>query len=76
MRTTLDIPDALYRILRARAAAEGRTVEALVLDAAAKVVSAGASRSAQRVRVPLVASKRPGRLKLDSARIYDVIGFP
>lgn len=76
MRTTVDIPDALYRLLKARAAAEGRSVEALLLDAAAKAVAAAAGRSAARVRVPLVASKRSGGLKLDSARIYDVIGFP
>ena len=76
MRTTVDIPDALYRSLKARAAAEGRSVKALLLDAAAHAVTAGAGRSAHRARVPLVASKRPGRLKLDSARIYDEVGFP
>ncbi len=76
MRTTVDIPDALYRMLEARAVADGRSVEALLLDAVAKVVAAGAERSAHRVRVPLIASKRPGSLRLDSARTYDVIGFP
>jgi len=76
MRTTVDIPDALYRMLKARAEAEGRSVEALLLEAATNVVAAGAGRSPHRVQVPLIASKRPGRLTLDSARIYDVIGFP
>lgn len=76
MRTTVDIPNALYRLLKARASAEGRSVEALLLDAAAKAVAASADRSAHCVRVPLVTSKRPGRLKLDNARIYDAIGFP
>lgn len=76
MRTTVDIPDALYRMLKARAAAEGRSVKALLLDAAAHALTAGASRSGRRVRVPLVASRRPGRLKLDNSRIYDAIGFP
>lgn len=76
MRTTVDIPDALYRLLKARAAAEGRSVEALLLDAAEKAVVAGAGRSAHRVHVPLVASKRPGSLRLDNARIYDAVGFP
>jgi len=76
MRTTVDIPDALYRMLKARAAAEGRSVQALLLDAAANAVAAEAGQSAHHVRVPLVASKRPDRLNLDSARIYDTIGFP
>lgn len=72
VRTTIDIPDALYRMLKARAAAEDRSVNEVLLDA----VAAGAGRSAHRVQVPLVASKRPGRLKVDSARIYDAIAFP
>lgn len=76
MRTTVDIPDALYRELQARAVAEGRSVQALLLDAAAKVVAAGAVRGSRHVQVPLIASKRPGSLKLDSTRIYDFIGFP
>jgi plasmid stability protein len=76
VRTTVDIPDALYRKLKARAAAEGRSVKALLLDAATEALTTGAERSAHRVQVPLVGSKRPGRLKLDSARIYGAIGFP
>lgn len=76
MRTTIDIPDAMYRRLKTRAAGEGRSVKALILQAAEQVVSAEAPAAARRVRLPLIASKRPGILKLDNARIYDVIGVP
>lgn len=77
MRTTVDIPDATYRQLKARAASEGRSVKALLLEAAEQVLSSKAARPAtRRVQLPLVPSNRPGSLELDNARIYDVISFP
>jgi plasmid stability protein len=76
MRTTIDIPDAMYRHLKARAASEGRSVKALILQAAAQVVASSPSTASRRVRLPLVPSKRPHSLALDNERIYDVIAFP
>lgn len=40
MRTSLDIPDALFRHLKARAAMEGRTLRDLVLDLVEKGLNA------------------------------------
>jgi plasmid stability protein len=76
MRTTVDIPDAMYRRLKARAAREGRTVKALILQGAERVLSSTERAAARRVRLPLVPSRRPGTMRLDNARIYDVISFP
>ena len=76
MRTTIDIPDATYRRLKSKAASEGRSVKALLLDAAEVVIGGSRSPAARRVTLPLVVSKRPGSLRLDNARIYDVIGVP
>ena len=76
MRTTIDIPDALYRRLKARAASEGRPAKALILHAVDEALKSPKSPSGQRVTLPLVKSKKPGSLKLDNARIYDVISFP
>jgi len=76
VRTTIDVPDAIYRRLKARAASEGRSVKALLLQAAEQVIGATAAPAARRVQLPLVPSKRPGRLELDNDRIYDVIGVP
>ena len=76
MRTTIDIPDATYRRLKAKAAAEGRSVKALLLDAADAALAPAAKPAAERIALPLVGSKRPGRLALTTARIYDVISFP
>ena len=76
MRTTIDIPDAMYRRLKARAAHEGRSAKSLVLQAVAQVLEAKPANVGKRVTLPLVRSNRPGRLRIDNARIYDVISFP
>ena len=76
MRTTIDIPDPTYRRLKAKAAAEGRSVKALLLDAADAALAPAAKTATVRVRLPLVESNRPGTLALTNARIYDAISFP
>ena len=76
MRTTIDIPDGIYRQIKARAARDGRSVKSLILDAVAQALSAKRSKAGQRVTLPLIPSKRPGTMRLDNARIYDVISFP
>jgi hypothetical protein len=76
MRTTIDIPDGMYRQIKARAAREGRSVKALILDAVAQVIAPKRATGGQRVTLPLIPSKRPGTMRLDNARIYDVISFP
>jgi plasmid stability protein len=76
MRTTIDIPDAVYRRLKARAAGEGRSAKALILQGVEQVLKAKPSASGRRVKLPIVTSKRPGSMRIDNARIYDVISFP
>jgi plasmid stability protein len=76
VRTTIDIPDAMYRRLKARAAKEGRPAKALILQGVEQILTPERSPAAREVRLPLVRSKRPGTLRLDNARIYDVISFP
>lgn len=76
MRTTIDIPDATYRRLRVRAAGEGRSAKALILQGVEQVLRAKPAASGRRVTLPLVASRRPGTMRIDNARIYDVISFP
>jgi plasmid stability protein len=76
MRTTIDIPDGMYRQIKARAAREGRSVKALILDAVTQALSTKRTTGGQRVTLPLIPSKRPGTIHLDNERIYDVISFP
>jgi hypothetical protein len=76
VRTTVGIPDSTYRRLKSKAASEGRSVKALLLEAAEVVLAVRAPPTPRQVVLPLVTSKRPGSVRLDSARIYDVISFP
>ena len=76
MRTTVDIPDGLYRRLKGRAANEGRTVKELILRSVEAELRVSAQRRPKFVSSPLIRSKHPGSLVLDNAKIFDLIGFP
>ncbi|MFB3924150.1 MAG: hypothetical protein ACE145_20705 [Terriglobia bacterium] len=76
MRTTVDIPDPIYRHLKAKAAREGRSVRELILRGTERELRSRAKARPQRVRLPIVRSKRPGALQLDNAKIYEIIPFP
>ena len=76
MRTTVDIPDAVYRRLKTRAASEGRSAKALILRGVEQVLKVKGRKSGRRVALPIVRSKRPGAVRLDNAKIYDIISFP
>jgi plasmid stability protein len=75
MRTTVDIPDAVYRQLKSRAAREGSSTRALILKGVREVLKSGHRSARAPVSLPIVRSKRPGSVALDNAAIYD-IAFP
>ena len=74
MRTTVDIPDGIYRQLKSRAALEGSSTRALILKGVKEVLKAE-RRKASAVSLPIIRSKRPGTVALDNAAIYDIV-FP
>jgi hypothetical protein len=76
MRTTVDIPDEVYRELKSRAAAEGGTVKQLLLRGAETVLREPVKKTVRRLRVPILNKGKPGSLKIDNEKIYDLIGFP
>jgi len=76
MRTTVDIPDPVYRRLRTRAASEGSSAKELILRGVEQVLRKSRRKSRRRVKLPIVRSKRPGTLRLDNAKIYEIISFP
>jgi hypothetical protein len=76
MRTTVDIPDAIYRQLKSRAAREGSSVKELILRGTEEVLKAKPRKSGGRVKLPLIRSKQPGTLDLDNERIFEIISFP
>jgi hypothetical protein len=76
MRTTVDIPDALYRELKSKAAREKRSVKELILRGVEVELRPRSKKRSRRVTFPLVPSKNPGTLVIDNAKIYELISFP
>ena len=74
MRTTVNIPDAVYRQLKARAAEQGCSVTELILRGVENRMDTGKNRN--RISLPIVRSERPGTLHLTNEQIYEIIPFP
>jgi plasmid stability protein len=72
----VDIPEAVYRRLKTRAASEGRSVKELILRGVQAELRGEERNRRRRVRLPIVRSKRPGSVQLDDSRIYEIIPFP
>jgi hypothetical protein len=75
VRTTVDIPAALYRKLKAQAAARGSSVRELVLAGVRVILLNGQRPEPKRVEFPLIRSKGP-KVDLTSERIYEHVEFP
>ncbi len=75
IRTTVDIPAALYRKLKERAAASGRSVRELVLAAVRSVLLEGQRPRPKKVRFPLIVSDGP-KVNLTNEQIYEHVEFP
>ncbi len=78
MRTTLDIPDPIYREIRVRAASEGKTMRDIILDGVAMRLQTEKASPKQRgrFRIPVIKSKNPGSLRLGEEGVYEYIPFP
>jgi len=76
MRTTVDIPDPVYRRLKSRAAGEGSSTKELILRGVQRILKESPRRSSRRVKLPIIRSKQPGTLKLDNEKIFEIISFP
>lgn len=74
MRITVDIPKVLYRKLKSRAAREGTSVTKLVLRGIhAEMERCGNASKPDRIKLPIIRSKKAGRLKLTSAAIDEIL---
>ena len=75
MRTTIDIPDHLFRRAKAAASLGGKTLKVFVTEALeAKVATTvGLGGSPRRTRLPLVRSKAPGSVKLDGQAVAEAL---
>ncbi len=76
MRTTVDIPDSLYRRLKSAAALRGCSVKELILrGVSAELEPTTSGRRKKTVRLPIIDSKRPGWLDLTNQKINEIL-FP
>ena len=76
MRTTVDIPDPVYRRLKSRAASEGSSAKELILRGVKQVLKERGRKSRRRIKLPIIRSKHPGTLELDNDKIFEIISFP
>jgi hypothetical protein len=74
MRTTVDIPDPIYRRLKSKAAQRGCSVKELVLRGVrAELERPDRARRKNRIKLPIIDSKRPGWLRLNNRTIDEVL---
>jgi plasmid stability protein len=76
MRTTLDIPDEIYRRLKIKAATEGKPFRAIALRGILLAINESDYPPLPRLSEPILKSYAPGSIDIDNERIYDLIGFP
>jgi hypothetical protein len=73
MRTTIDLPNDLFRQVKSKAALRGETLKEFVQSAIEKEISAEAPPSSFRVKLPLIKSKKPKTLSLTNAEIENLL---
>ena len=73
MRTTVDLPDALFRRMKANAALQGMSLKQFITRAIEAEISKPGESKGYRVKLPLIRSKHPGTLDLTNAEIEDLL---
>ncbi len=72
MRTTIDLPDPLFRELKAIAARRGTSLKTVVRAAVEKEIQRMEDNVGRRLKFPLLSSQEPGSVNLTSAEIDDL----
>jgi hypothetical protein len=73
MRTTIDLPNDLFRQVKSKAALRGETLKEFVQAAIEKEISVNTPASSFRVKLPLIKSKKPKSLSLTNAEIENLL---
>ena len=73
MRTTIDLPDPLFRELKAVAARRGTSVKTVINAAVDVEIRKEQIKTARRVEFPLLRSSEPGTLNLTNADIENLL---
>lgn len=71
MRTTIDIPDELFREIKAMAAKRGQKLKDLVIDALQAATGIQRASPKKRVLFPIVNSARPGHMTAEMVKLAD-----
>jgi len=73
VRTTIDIPDPIYRSLKTKAASEGTTVRAIIIRLVSDELE-GVARlaSTARIEFPLIRSKRRDKMSLTAEQLDEI----
>jgi hypothetical protein len=72
MRTTVDLPDPLFRELKAVAARRGSSLKTVIRAAIEQEIRRTENQARRRLKFPLLPSRQPGTLKLTNAEIDDL----
>jgi hypothetical protein len=75
VRTTIDIPDEIYRRLKVKAAMEDRTIREIALCGIEHELEEGEKRHVQKLQLPLIRSSQPGTLELTNEQIDELTAF-
>jgi hypothetical protein len=73
MRTTVDLPDPLFRQVKSVAALRGSTLKDFIQDALQQAMASDRKVRRRKVRLPLIRSKHPGTLRLTNADIENYL---
>lgn len=73
MRTTIDLPNDLFRQAKSKAALRGKSLKEFVQVAIEKEVSAKDPKSSFRAKLPLIKSRKPKSLSLTNNEIEDLL---
>ena len=72
MRTTVDLPDPLFRELKAVAARRGESLKSVIRAAVESEIRKAEGKTGRRVKFPLLSSREPGSLDLTNAEIEEL----
>jgi 2-phosphoglycerate kinase len=76
MRTTIDIPDEIYRRLKIKAVVDRQSIRQVALRGILREIDEPEVKLLPRLTEPILKAYAPGSIDLDNEQIYDLIGFP
>jgi hypothetical protein len=73
MRTTVDIPDEIYRDLKIMAVQENQPVRQIILRGIQRELETKKEKPVRKLKLPLIRSKHPGTLHLTNEQIEQIL---